>query len=426
MKFRRSFAFILLAAALHAPGQTYTAAKVVFSQRGPYTQAQLEAASGIHPGTSFNADELGSAAQRLIDSGFFDNVGATLQGSVSASTVLFDTQPTKTAQMVRIGFENFVWLTPAEITAALQAKAPLFTGYLPETSPLADIFDAALVDALATKGITAKVIHSPVEPTILQPQRAIVFRIASPAVRVAHVKLAGVTPSLVPLVQKSVNNAVKAPYNEGLDGQTTTDVILAPLLDAGYAQASLSGISIAPALSGETAEVELSATLSPGEVYRVSSTSFVGTPLMSAEAFAASAKLHPGDVASRAALLETLAPLDLAYRSKGFIDVVVTAAPTANMANHQIAYNVSVDPGEPYKVREVTANGLDPAGRADFDRGFLMKPGEIYNPEYVRDFLRKNTALLALAPYRGAWKSYADPNTHMVDVVLTFYKAGRN
>ena len=59
--------------------------------------------------------------------------------------------------MLRVGFENFVWLSPAEIVAALQAKSPLFAGYLPETSPLADIFDAALTDALAAKGITAKV-----------------------------------------------------------------------------------------------------------------------------------------------------------------------------------------------------------------------------------------------------------------------------
>ena len=58
-----------------------------------------------------------------------------------------------------------------------------------------------------------------------------------------NVKLGGVTPSLVPLLQKSGNNAATFGYNDGLAGQSTADAILAPLLDAGYAKASLSNVA---------------------------------------------------------------------------------------------------------------------------------------------------------------------------------------
>ena len=67
MKPLRIFAFILLCFALPSIRQTYTAAKVVFSQRGPYTQAQLEAASGIHAGTVIHVrrpGRRGTAAHR--------------------------------------------------------------------------------------------------------------------------------------------------------------------------------------------------------------------------------------------------------------------------------------------------------------------------------------------------------------------------
>jgi len=47
----------------------------------------------------------------------------------------------------------------------------------------------------------------------------------------------------VPLLQKSVNNAATFGYNDGLARQTIADAILAPLLDAGYAKASLSNVS---------------------------------------------------------------------------------------------------------------------------------------------------------------------------------------
>jgi outer membrane protein assembly factor BamA len=412
----------MMAAPLAAQ-QTYTAAKIAFDHPGAYSQAQLEAAAGMHAGTTFNSDDLGTAAQRLVDSGYFAKVGATLApGRTSAITVLFGIEPIQRSEMLHTGFENFVWLSHAEIDSALQAKSPLFLGYLPENSPLADAFDAALTDALAAKGVTARVSHDTTEPTMPQPERAVEFRIASPSIRVANVKLTGVTPDLVPLIQKSVNAAAKAVYNEGLAGETTKDRILAPLFDAGYVQASLSGVALVPKLDGDSASVVVSATLSPGDVYRVSGINFAGSSLLSAEAFAASAKLHPGDVASRALLLETMAPLDAAYRRQGYMDVVVVAAPLPDPATHQVAYTVSVIPGEQYQVKEITINNLDPAARAEFDSGFAMKTGELFNPEYLAAFLKKNTGLKSLRNYAGTWKAYADPGTHTVDVVLTFVR----
>ncbi len=259
---------------------------------------------------------------------------------------------------------------------------------------------------------------------MLQPDRALEFKISSPTIRVSNVKLGGLAPDLVPFIQKSVNAAAKAPYDEGLAGETTQDRILAPLLDAGYIQASLSGVTITPTLSGDTASVILSASLGPGKIYHVSGISFTGAPLLSADAFAATEKLHPGEIASRALLIETLAPLDAVYRKQGYMDVIVQAVPDANPATHQVAYSVSVKPGEQYRVHEITTNNLDPAARADFDRGFLMKTGELYNPQYITSFLKKNTALQALANYSVTYKAYADPNTHTVDLVLTFFRGG--
>ena len=222
---------------------------------------------------------------------------------------------------------------------------------------------------------------------------------------------------LAPLIQKSVNAAAKAPYSD-----RTEDLILAPLRDAGYIQASLSGVTLDPAIAGGTASVVLSATLNPGDVYHVSAITFAGTPLLSADSFAASEKLHAGDIASRALLSQTLAPLDAAYRRQGYIDVVVEAAPAIDAPTHQVAYTVTVSPGEQYRLHQVAANHLDPAARADFDRGFLMKAGDLYNPEYVTGFLKNNTALRALAGYSFTYKAYADPNTHTVDLVLTFVR----
>jgi len=422
MRLQSCFALILLAGTIPVVAeQNYKAAKVVFQNAEMYPQAQLEDIAQIHPGTTFTATDLGNAAQRLVDTGFFQDVGATLgPGPIDAAMVIFTTKPVATSDMIHLGFENFVWLTRDELQAVLHKRSSLFAGYLPESSPLVDAFDAALTEALAAKGITAKVTHETFEPTMLRPERVLEYRITTPRVRVANLKLGSVSANLAPLLQKSVNNAAQFSYNDGLAGQSTSDAILAPLLDAGYVKACLSGVSLAPAISQDGASVVVSATLSAGEIYHVNAVNFAGAPLFSADEFAKNSKLHPGDIASRELVLETLAPLDRAYRIQGYMDVVIRTDPKFDDAAHSVIYNFSVVPGEQYRVHEVTANNLVPAALTDFNNAFRMTKGELYNPEYVKGFLKNNSSVKSLEPYIATYKAYADPNTHTVDLVLTF------
>jgi outer membrane protein assembly factor BamA len=286
--------------------QTYTAGRIQFSDRGTFTQQQLEDAVGMHAGTSFTASDLGAAAQHLIDTGYFDDAGATLDGKIAAITVKFATKPADLSHLAQVGFDNFIWLTHDEIEAAIKTKFPLFNRFLSENSPGRDDIKAALVAALAAKSIDAVVAYETFEPTLRNPARDVRFRIAKPSIRIANVHLAGVTQALVPLVQKSVNAAARTAYAEDPAGVTTSERILAPLLDAGYVQATLTDVVPVPsAAENGIVPVVLQARLVPGEIFHVSSIAFSGTPLLSADAFNAQAKLHAGDVASRHALLET-------------------------------------------------------------------------------------------------------------------------
>jgi len=412
----------LCASAQGAPAQEFTAGKIIFNHLGDFTQQQLEDVAAIHPGTKFTNDSLAVDAQRLADTGFFDNVGVTCEGPLQSLTVNFDITPIDHSRLLPVGFENFIWLTPAELLAAVHYQSPLFVGSLPENPALEDTIVAALTQALAAKGIAgARVEHETVEPTLAHPLRALEFRVTAPIPVVSNIKLDGVTTDLVPLVQKSINATARTRYNAGLTGRLTSESILAPLLDAGYIQASLTDVSVAPGEpAARTVPVVVSATLVPGDIYKVSAINFAGTPLLSVDEFSKTAKLHPGDVASRQALIDTFAPLDLAYRRQGYMDVIINASPALDSTAHTVAYTVTVTPGEQYRVHQVTAKGLDPAAQADFDRGYLMKEGTLYNPDYLTTFLKNNTALRALNGYAASFKAYADPNTHTVDVVITF------
>lgn len=400
----------------------YKIAQVVYENPGPFTQQQLAAVSGVKPGDPATSATLQAGAQKLSDTGFFDDIGADFSGNTLHLVAVFHLKPTPRNAMIAVSYENFVWLTPQEIDAAIHARMPLYFGALQENTPQVDAVAEALTQALAAKGVTAKVDHESLEPTLEHPLRSLAFRVVSPRPVVANIQLAGVTPDLRPLVQASVNATAHRPYNAGLAGTLTRESILAPLLDAGYLHAELKDLTVETAApDGRSVPVVVHASLAAGDVYHLSSIAFGGTPLMSSEAFAAGARMHAGDLASRKALLETLKPLDEAYRKQGYLDVVVKADPREDPAAHTVAYTVTVTPGEQYRVGKVTAEGLDPAAHADFEKNFLLKPGELYNPVYVAGFIKNNTALKSLATYTGTFKAYADPNTHTVELVLSFF-----
>ena len=409
----------LLMATLGASAQ-YTAKKIVFSNMGPYSQQDLEAAAGLHVGQTLTPTELGAAAQRLSDTSRFENIEATLDGPIKAVTVLVKEKPIATTQMLRAGFANFVWLTPDEVTAAIRAQAPLYDGFVPEGGNQADAITAALQQVLKARGITATVDHADIEPSFGHPVRVMEFSAARHPVVTASVALKGIAPDMQAAMQKQVAAVQGKRYREGLGGNTVADFLLMPYLDLGYITAKLGDFERTPSEAADRTNVSLRATVNAGDSYKVSTLTFSGTQVISATDFAKTVKLKPDDVASHHALLDSLAPIDQAYRNLGYLDEVTEAVPTLDQPALHVAYAITVQPGTPYRVGTVTPQGLSPAAQADFDRGWRMIPGQIYNPSYVASFLKQNTALRALQGYSAGFHASADPDTHLVDLTINF------
>jgi hypothetical protein len=67
---------------------------------------------------------------------------------------------------------------------------------------------------------------------------------------------------------------------------------------------------------------------------------------------------------------------------------------------------------------------LNPTQKADFDKAWTLKPGDIYNESYVTDFLKNNSAVRSLEGLSASFKTVADPDAHTVELILTFAGQG--
>ncbi|HSY37439.1 MAG TPA: hypothetical protein VK814_16925 [Acidobacteriaceae bacterium] len=423
----RLLAALLLLAPLAANAQ-YSITSVTYKNPGPYTTPELAAVSGLEAGQLLTADSLGNAAHHLLDTGLFADATIDYTGTGKARGLVVDLKPIPLDKLLPASFENFVWFTPDELTAGIHAHVPLYRGAASDAGTLPDDIQSALQQMLAAKGITATLSHTLLEPTNEHPLRVISFRIDQPSVRLTTVHLSMLAPqgaaaALTPGLQQAVNLAPRHPFNEGLSGLTLEDILLEPFRRAGYIQSSLDNLqrTVVPSPSDPNLFlVTYTARIVTGDPWKISTISWTPTPLYSAADFDRDTKLHPGDLANDTALLNLEGLIADVYRSHGYLDIYVLPHPVPDAAAHTIAYTLEPIPGDIYHLHTVTPTGLSPEALQEFNTAWQMKSGDIYNPTYVKEFIHNNTALKHLSKYAGTFQASADPQTHLVDLTLTF------
>ena len=414
---------VLLASALsfRALGQKMTVGWVAFRNAGSLAQADLESVAAFHAGEKVSIADIQKAAQRLMDTGFFADVTVDSSGPPTEPAIVFVLKPLPPAGMLPVSFENFVWLTSDELRSVVHQAFPLFQNELPEDSNQLDTIATALEAALAAKGVAEpRVSHEQIQPTTARPVRGIGFRVCHPAVVIGTVTLAGVAP----LATEEARLEAKlrnAPFAEGDAADATENFLLQPYFDAGFLDAKLAGfdVKLGPA-AADRVRVDVAAEVQHGEAYRVSAIQFAGTPLLSQSAFEEGAKLHAGDIASRAQLIATATSIDVAYHRQGYMDEYVDTGVVLDSATHAVSYALKAVPGEQYRLHSVEVQGLPPDAHAQFDIAWKMKPGELYDADYVRTFIVNNTAMQRLTNFVGSFQAAADPATHLVDLTVTF------
>lgn len=419
-----SRALLTLLLSLPALAQ-YSIDKVVFHNAAPYTDAELLPASGLQPGQPLAPDSLVIAAHHLLDTGLFDDAQINLTGQSKARTVVVDLKPIPLDKLLPISFQNLVWFTPAELAEGLHARVPLYHGVASDAGNFPDTLQAALQQMLAEKGITATLSHSILEPTTPHPVRVVNFTVDQPRLHLATVHLSlsgppGSAAALTPGLQQAVNKATHSPYNEGLGGITLADILLSPARDAGYINAALDSPQRTLAPSDNGLAITYTARILAGDPYTLSAITFEPTPIYSAADFARDNTLHPGDLANASSLASTETAIARAYLILGYMDAYVLSNPLTDDTSHTVAYTLRAVSGDIYHLHTLNATGLSPDAQKAFDAAWLMKPGDPYSDLAVTNFLRKNIAQPVFSQYRAGFQASADPQTHQVDLTLTF------
>jgi outer membrane protein assembly factor BamA len=410
----------LVAPSTNLSAQTFVLPKISFTGAPTYSQAELLAFTGLKPGATSTSAEIQAAAQRLSDTGLF----ADVHFASNAQGLTYTLKLMPADNLLPARFANFVWWSPEELTTALKARIPLYLGLIPISGNLQDSVTAALKAMLAEKNVAATVAAIPSAQVGATPT-AISFSIESPEVRVHTLTLAQASSAMQPKLDKVPKEYAGKLFEQDSTRAAITTQVSEIYRNDGYLDIAILDLThAAPQVTPTSIDLDLTATLSEGEPYRLTSLTWPGSDIMSTADFNKSVKLKPEDVASQLALRRSLSPLANAYYAKGFQDVKVQAPATIDHATHHVSYTIRVVPGDQYRIHTVKALGLNDTQRKQFDSAWHMNPGDFYDVTYLTSFLKQNTALLTLTGYSATYRAVADPDTHLVDLTITFVKGG--
>ncbi|HEY4380822.1 MAG TPA: POTRA domain-containing protein [Acidobacteriaceae bacterium] len=421
--FRAFAAFCLCAFPSYLPSQTRVLPGISFSGSPAYSQAELLAFTGLKPGSSATQEQLDDAAQRLNDTGLFDEVNF----SGNDQGIVYTLKPVAATAMLPARFANFVWWQDAEIDRALKARVALYRGdAVPIGGNLRQSVAAALKAMLAEKGIANAAVASRRGSTRPNgPLDHVVFAIDSPAVVIHSLTLAGASPGMRPRLDGVVKDITGQQWDKDGSFFNIESRVGDAYRDQGYLDIALAKQeSSAPAITASGVELDLMATFSEGAQYHVKELAWGGSEFLSAADFNRQAVLKVGDADSPSALRESLRSLTNAYGAKGYIDAKISAPPVVDRVAHQVAYTVGVEPGPQYHFRSVRWPSVSTEQAKKFDAAWTMKAGDVYDSGYLSRFLSQNK-MLTQQGYAMNVSLKRDPSAVMVDLSVTFTKAGQ-
>jgi outer membrane protein assembly factor BamA len=165
------------------------------------------------------------------------------------------------------------------------------------------------------------------------------------------------------------------------------------LQDNGYFLAKVS--AQARVLSSDSAEerVSVSVRVAEGRQYRLEGIQFTAAHVFPPSELRNRVPLYDGDVFDLGKLRQGLEALRHLYGSQGYINF--TASPDIKIDDdHQyISVAFTIDENKQYRVGSVELLGL---GREVSDHALQikLKPGDVFNPQFVEDFFDDNKSLL--------------------------------
>jgi outer membrane protein insertion porin family len=415
-------ALILVSASLPLAAQKFLPKNIVFKGDPEYSDEEMLAASDLKKGVTLTVDDMKTHFQLLMDTGVFESITYKFDGVDLIFTV------TPAPQLYTIQLGNLPLTPGKDLDAKLHDRLPLYHGKVPSEGGLLESVRAALEELLAAQGIKASVTAIPFGVPGTKDVSAMDFSIQSPQVRVGNIQLEGVSPSMESKVTNVASHATGALFDTANTRENLAHIFESFYQENGYAAVKVSAsrtdnLTVTP----DAISIPFSVVVQEGRVYKLGSIHLPAGGIVTQADIAKAITSNGDGVASGFALRSTWSLISARYKSKGYLDCVVTPHPEIDEASGTVNYTVDVNAGPVYHMALLKFENVSDDLRKLLMRNWQLFPGDPFDLSYVSAFTisaQKADPALArtLATVKTSYDVKADPQTHEVNVVIRLEK----
>ncbi len=391
----------LPAAAQAQPPTNYKLISVKVTGSKRFTTEEIASASGLPVGTIAHEEDFKKAARQLGETGAFtDNVTYTYSYS-SAGTKL-ELQVTDADKFAPARFADFVWFTDEDLLHQLHQRIPLFKGELPLNGRLIDQVSDVLQALLVENAIPGIIEYRRINNKDEQVE-SINYNVIGVSIRIHHVEFNGAGASELPLLQAAAEKLSDREYSRDYMNNFIEHSLLPIYHERGFlkatcatAQPKVVKLPASDSIDNKQPPtfVDVTFPVDPGPQYKVTRWNWSGNKEIPTDKLEPFLHIQAGQTANMAQLEKDLRDVQTLYGSRGYILAAIKANAEFDDVDGTVAYHLVVHEGDLYRMGELEFRGLDNNLTARLRAAWKIRPGDVYDATYLKEFLPQARKLL--------------------------------
>jgi len=339
--------------------------------------------SGLKVGSSFSVAELDAAAQRLVDSGLFKNVGYRTKTAGASVTITFQVEETK-SNSSPVVFDNFIWFSDEELFAVVNRVLPSFTGSIPDIGNTTETIRQALQEFLAARKLPGRVEYTLADTGHL-------FRVAGIPLPLCTLHFPGAHDVSEEKLSATMKSSTDLNYSR-LAAATFPKYGLYPLYwEIGHLRATFGAPVAKPDTSGKCENgVDLTIPVNEGAVYSWAKAEWSGNQALQANELDGALGMKAGEVANGKKIDRQSVAVEKTYGKHGYIQAHLNSAPEFDDAARQVTFKFTVTEGPQFRMGSVEFKGVSEADAAALTERWKLKTGEVYDTSYLDRFFNED------------------------------------
>jgi len=388
---------IIIAAAASAVAQdARVISKIEFEGLRQIAVEEALATSGLKANQPFKLDDIDAAAQRLLDSGVFKQVGYRTRTAANKVTITFQVEEAGGGESPVV-FDNFIWFSEEQLMEAVRREVPLFAGRAPNVGKMPEAIKQALqqllteqkisgtVEYLASQDLSGRMLGHIFSVTgVKMPICALHF---PGAANLSEEKLAGVAKELF-------ETDYSSEIVRGFAGMK---------LVAAYREVGQLRAKFAPPVGKLDPKckngVDVTLPVAEGLIYTWGGFDWTGANALTADQLNSALGVKPGDVANGLKFDRGLIDVAKAYGRQGHIQMRVRPVPEFDDNARKVSYKIDVNEGPQYRMGGLLFKGLAERDAKALRDVWRMKRGDVFDQGYLDDYFKQEAGRALIRLY---------------------------